>query len=628
MVHGHLYLPRGVLQIEAFVHDGHQYTYFGLFPSLIRMPVLLLTNSLDGKLTAPSLLLAWLVAGTFSCLLLWRVRILIRGRAALGYAEAASYGLLVATVLGGSVLMFLAASPFVYNEDFAWSVGLVLGSVFALLGVIEHPSWGRVAASGGLILAANLNRTPTGYACVIGAVLVAVWFVMGRGGAPNRRWALPMLAVGVVSLAVSCAVTWAKFGLPFGLPMADQVWAQVNAHRRYFLAANGGRAFSVGFIPSTVSAYFNPAGLRFGTVFPFVSLPPTPARAVGGVVLDQTYPTGSILTTMPLLFLLACWGAVTTFRPRGPGMVRLVRIPMLAAAAGVSGVLVWGYIADRYMSDFLPLLVLASCVAIVDIWRRAVGQGPAPRRVILAAVAVLTSYGVAANVALAVTPSQQFRPPQSKQYVTAQHSVTPQTLDATVARGNSLPYWGPADQLFVVGNCSGLYMSTGNTFKDVPGQQIQHSTWIPVEQGPGINHTIGFAFNQPVSQLRRSLPVMTFGQSTLVLEPAGPGRARFRLENPGAASVPWPSATGWSFPVNNVRKGYYQINVMTDPNLNSIEVWWYGSKMFGHYLAGRGPAVVEPTRAAPGGPPPTVSVWDMTGPAPNMKLCRSILRHA
>ena len=272
------------------------------------------------------------------------------------------------------MLVYLAATPFVYNEDFAWSVALTLGSVFALLGVLERPSWGRVTAAGVLILFTNLDRTPTGYACVIGALLVAAWFLLGRDGRDNRRWVVPMIVVGLVPLAVSCAVTWIKFGLPFGLPMADQVWAHINAHRRYFLAANNGKAFSVGFIPSTAFAYLQPFGIRFSSVFPFITLPTAPAAAYGGVVLDQTYQTGSIPATMPLLFLLSCWGAITAFRRRQVGRVALLRIPILTAAVGVTGVLVWGYIADRYLADFLPLLVVAGAVGLVDIWRRVNGR--------------------------------------------------------------------------------------------------------------------------------------------------------------------------------------------------------------------------------------------------------------
>ena len=66
MFHGRLNIPNGYMGIEAFIHDGRQYTYFGVFPSILRMPILLLTNRLDGKLTAPSMLLAWIATGVFS----------------------------------------------------------------------------------------------------------------------------------------------------------------------------------------------------------------------------------------------------------------------------------------------------------------------------------------------------------------------------------------------------------------------------------------------------------------------------------------------------------------------------------------------------------------------------------
>ncbi len=144
MFHGHLSVANGALGGEAFIHDGRQYTYFGIFPSLLRMPVLLLTHSLDGRLTAPSMLLAWLVTAAFSSLLVWRVRLLVRGRAALSWTEAGSYGVLLATIMGGSILIYLASDPDVFHEDLAWSVALTVASTFALLGVLERPSWRRV----------------------------------------------------------------------------------------------------------------------------------------------------------------------------------------------------------------------------------------------------------------------------------------------------------------------------------------------------------------------------------------------------------------------------------------------------------------------------------------------------
>ena len=45
MFSGRLDVPNGTLGIEGFLHNGRTYTYFGVWPSIIRMPVLLVTHS-------------------------------------------------------------------------------------------------------------------------------------------------------------------------------------------------------------------------------------------------------------------------------------------------------------------------------------------------------------------------------------------------------------------------------------------------------------------------------------------------------------------------------------------------------------------------------------------------------
>ncbi len=624
MFAGRLNIPPGYMGIEAFLHDGKQYTYFGIFPSLIRMPILLFTNRFDGELTAPSILVAWLATSLVSSLMLWRLRILMRGRVALGRAEAVSYGLLMATIMGGSVILFLAATPFIYNEDFAWSVPLTVGSLFCLLGVMERPSWRRVLAAGVLVLCANLDRTPTGYACVIAALLVAGWFALGWGGVDRQRWAWPMVAVGVVPFLASCAVTYAKFGIPVGLPMADQVWTSVNAHRRYFLAANGGKAFSFGFLPSTLDAYFQPFGIHFSGLFPFVSPPTSPAKALGGAVLDQTYPTASLPATMPLLFVLGIWGTIAAFRPKGPGQVRLTRIILAAAAAGSSGVLLWGYISERYMADLMPFFIVAAGIGLIDCWHRLAGKGHRVRIAATAVAGALATYCVVVNLAIAAFPVSQWTPAQAVDYVSAQNALSTRALTSTAEHGSTVPYWAPAGKLFIAGDCAAMYLSTGNSLKNVPGQQIQHFTWIPVEQGPGIIHTIGFTFNQPESALTHPITLLTYGAASLVLRPASPaGYVQFVVEHSGT-SIPWPSPVGWHFPIKYLHS-QYKLTVTTDPYLNQIVVTWYGTKMIGHYVAGDGPAVVHVTPTSTTGTTPVVTVRELPTPTPDMSLCQSIL---
>ncbi len=625
MFHGHLNIPGGDMGIEAFAHDGRDYTYFGIFPSIIRMPILLVTNAFDGDLTAPSIFLAWVMSGVFTSLMLWRLRILMRGAALVGRIEALCYGVFMAAVMGGSVLLFLGATPFIYNEDFAWSVPLTIGSLFAMIGVMQRPSWGRVSASFVLVLCANLDRTPAGYACVIGAFLIAGWLALGYGGENNRHWALPMVGVGAIPFAASCAVTYAKFGIPIGLPMADQVWAAVNAHRRYFLTANGGKAFSFSFLPSTLTAYLQPFGIRYSGLFPYVLPPGAPASWLGGAVMDQTYPTASLTATSPLLLLLSIWGTVTAFRPKALGQIRYARIILLSAAAGSAGVLLWGYISQRYIADLMPFVIVGAAVGLIDLLRRLSGRTRRARGWALAGLSVLAIYCIVANMAISLWPVSNWTLGQASQFVSAEKALSVTPLAPTVRHGSQLPYWAPAGQLFIVNNCSGLYLSTGYALKDVPGQQIQHLTWIPVEQEADITHTIGYTFNQPASHLTSPVTILSYGAARLVMEPTGkPFQFRLNVENSGT-SISWPSSQSGGIPISYLHT-HQKLTVMTDPNLNQIVVWWAGKKVLGHYLGGTGPAVIHPTPLSSPGATPVVTVTGLKTPAPDMSLCQSLLR--
>ena len=452
MFAGHLWIPNGSIGIEGFFHGGREYTYFGLFPSILRMPVLLVTNHLDSKLTAPSMLVAWLLTALVVPLLAWRVRGLVRGDAPLGWSEAVSYGVLIAALLGGTVLMQLASIPFVFSEDLAWSVCLALAGIFVLLGILRHPTKRQVVLALVIVLAANLNRVTTGWALTGSAVLIAGYFALGRPGPDRKKWAAAVLAVGLVPLAVGCAVNYAKFGTLFGVSNFAQEWTRVNAYRRKFLAANHNSESGTIFIPTTVLTYLRPDGIHLSSVFPFVTLPSGPPTALRGVLFDRLYRTASIPASMPLAFLLGCWGVVTAFRPRSVGQVHLTRILLLGAAGAGALLFGWGYIADRYLADFLPFLVLAALVGMADLWRRLEGRRAPLRRTWLAAIAVLGVFSLVANIGLAVTPNEEWSTAQTLNFVRAQKAVadlTGRSLRPLVRTGSSLPPWAPAGPLFI-----------------------------------------------------------------------------------------------------------------------------------------------------------------------------------
>jgi hypothetical protein len=623
MFHGHLWVANGRLGVEAFVHGGRQYTYFGLFPSLVRVPVLLVTSTLDGRLTAPFMLVAWLFTALFVSLLFWRLRILIRGVAPLGYAETVSLGLLVATILGGSVFLILAVTPYVYNEDLAWSICLTVGALFALLGVLERPGWGRVAASGTLALAANLDRVTTGYACVVAAVLIGAWFGLGRGGRQNQRWCLPMVAVGVVPLIAAAAVNYAKFGTLFGLPVTDQVYSMVNVYRHKFLAANHFSEVGTAFAPTDLLAYLRLDGLRFTSVFPFITLPAAPNPTLAAVLFDKRYRTASLPSSMPLLFLLGVWGTVTAFRPRPVGKVALTRFLLLSAGVACAALMLWGYIAPRYLADFMPFLVLASGIGMVDVWRRMESRSRPARVTVTGIVAFAALFTAMANIGMASTPNEQWNPVQVLHYVEAQQAVsnlTGHTLDANVVRGNSLPPDGPADRLFIVGDCDGLYISNGENYTTVPSQSFPRTTWMTVERGHRFLHTFEMTFHQPRSGAP-GFGLVSAGANTVAVnvvsdESHGLVRVVFSFTSPGHKVY---GLTPYVPPGTT-----HRVQVVTDPAKHQVLVSMDGTAYLAGDLTTNEPIVVDTEHAHSGGNPPALAVTNITSSTPQPSLCHQL----
>ena len=618
---GHLSVPPGSLSFEAFVHGGKQFTYFGLFPSLLRLPILAVTHSLDGKLTASSMLLAWVATGVACSLLVWRVRLLMRGPVALGAIEASAYGVLVAVMTGGSILIILAATLQAFQEELAWSVALTLGVLFALLGVLERPSTGRLIVTGVFVLCAAMDRGSTGYACILGTLLVAGWFALGKMGRDNRRWAFPLFITGMVPLALVVVINLVKFGHFFGFSEAEQIWTHLDPHRQVFLAANGNNPFGFQFLPSTLTAYLRPGGLRFSALFPYVALPASPAPTVGHVVFDEVDPTLSIPAAMPLLTVLSIWGIVTAFRTRSMGRVRLTRLPLLAAAAGSVGVLLFGFIALRYLADFLPFLVLASIVGAVELMSRLETATRLVRSLSLGVLALLAFFGLWTNIAVAVSPTGTWTSAQARAFVAAQNSLSAVSLASHVVRSSVLPESAPAGTLVDVGDCDGLYLSTGLQTSDLPSWRAEHSTWVPVEQSQAINRTLRVVFDRPIDSRDTPISLMRFGQASLDIVPLGLNEVRLILDH---QAKPYPTSPPVTGPIHIRPHTPYMVQLSVDPNLNTLKATGFGAAI-GPATAGHGSLQLGLTR--PGTPNVPVTVTDITPTANRVSLCEQ-LAHA
>ena len=108
------------------------------------------------------------------------------------------------------------------------------------------------------------------------------------------------------------------------------------------------------------------------------------------------------------------------------------------------------------------------------------------------AISVLALFSIVANFGMAVVPvADEWDTKQVLSYVQTQKTLSDFTghpLNGNVVRGDSLPKWGPTGQLYVVGNCSGLYISNGEDYTTVPSSQFTRATWMTVQLGTPFQH--------------------------------------------------------------------------------------------------------------------------------------------
>jgi hypothetical protein len=471
---GHVWVPTGSLGIEGFVIGDRTYMYFPPFPAVLRMPVLWATGRPGGNLTLISMLLASIVFVVMAVKLFWLVRDVLRGPdTPVERSEAWLVAIYLAAVIGGTTFTFDVSLPWVYHEVYVWAVALAIGTMYWLIRACLETTPRTLGWLGAFVLATIMTRSTGGIAFCIAIVLAVLWLRRYRPAVPAglRRG---LLACAAVPLGVSVVYNLVKFGSPVLFPLQNQVWTQVNEQRRIALAANGGKLTGPQFFPSAADAYLNPVGIRFVEHFPFVTLPAEPARSLNGAVLDQTYRTGSITAFMPLLCLLSILALVFVWRRRAAAETSLLAIVVVGAVLVSAGVMSYGYIANRYTSEFVPALVIGGAIGTVALSRLLVRSPAIGRVAVTGGCAILVVFSLYAQWAVSFgTVSTTSRGDDLVRYVTLQHQLTPKAqADRTSTTQFQLPSGGTADDLLIRGDCDELYLNTGDVY----------DPWVTVEQ--------------------------------------------------------------------------------------------------------------------------------------------------
>ena len=464
----HLWVRRDIASIEGFDMGGHTYLYYGPFLALTRLPFALFGNVFFDRMSRVSLVVAYglLCTGAFH---------LVRSRTASTWRT-------VAAVLAVAVspALSLAGWISVYNETELWAAALATWAFVGVVRLIDEPSCSRHAWWCGLsIAAATLTRVPIGIGVGLACVVVVVCFGRGRSGTSRREHLRPsriVLSVAAAGLFGHVAVNYGRFGSLFSFPADKQILTIIDPRRAAWFAGNHGSFFGLRFLPTTVVHYLRPDSLAVERLWPFVRFG-SPAVDRGSYPMESITPSSSLTASATLLFIAAVVGAVVIVRRRE------WRWALLSGGALVATVPTFtiGFIANRYLVDMLPALIVPATLAFAHVATPALWSWARWSTVSRVGMLMLAAWGLWCNSALALW-SQQLREPG---FTSLRYRLDgllfgrPSPSLARYVAGGLVPHDGSV----VVagdapGSCEGVYIA-------------ENGVWIPLERPGGIRELRG-----------------------------------------------------------------------------------------------------------------------------------------
>ena len=587
----------GVLGIERFESHGGTYMYQGPWPALLRVPVVAVTDRFDGRLSLLSMTLGVVVALAGTTSLHWRVRRLARGDQPLTRAELVTAAAVTFAVGAGSAIFYEASRPWVYHEAAVWGAAWAIVGIDATAACIEHPTRRRFLWAAVATTLALCSRSSVGLAGVAalgllaGGNLLARWRRTWTAGPPLARrtldrfaWAagaarpdgrLPVVAPGLAAalpLAIYAGINWIKFRTLFSIPFYGQGFTILDEKRQAFLDANNGTLFGLKFLPTTLVQYTKPNAFSLTQAFPFVDFP-AKAEPLGGIEFDLVDYSSSAPSSMPVFALLAVVGLVVLLRrstaPAGQGVAAL-RVPAVGALVGAFSILPFGYIANRYLADTVPVLLVTGLVGLHAVLTRSRAWRVGARQLLGAGLVVLMLAGLWVNLSHALL-FQRLYSPNVKDDLVAGFLDT--RFDVAQSLGldppiplafvEELPMNVGRGVIAIVGDCDAMYLSDGLDLN-----AVKFTPWNPVERteaGGRYLRRVTFPEQPPGTRAPLATMRSSAGDGVLTAEWKGGAGVVFQWLGPGEA---YPSRT-WFLPGGTT----YTMDLVIDPRMNFVQVF-------------------------------------------------------
>ena len=329
---------------EAFVRNGLTYAYFGPFPAILRLPLVILPNWQTLHVERLSCWLAIIlgIAAQMSAI-----------SATLAKTDRRHLGppLLLACALSGAPMLLSWRGALIYHEALLWAWALAM--VFVALALplvrmrpqVDPRRLSALALCAGLCL---LTRSTTG-----AGLYLALGLIMLCSRRPRSVWAPSAILAGFIAL--TGWINDGRWGNPF--VFADLRLQTSIIHlfpdrlaRLDRYALFDWHRLATGFLYYVLPVWTD--GLER-------LIPLTPRLSDLYDAIER--PASSLLLTDPVWCLLAGLGVVTIIRRRARTAEAFLAAGL--ALAPVSILIAWTMVF-RYRVEFAPLLLALSCIAL------------------------------------------------------------------------------------------------------------------------------------------------------------------------------------------------------------------------------------------------------------------------
>ncbi|HUC11663.1 MAG TPA: hypothetical protein VL985_14735 [Stellaceae bacterium] len=390
LLHGRFDINPKIIDFEAFTKNGKTYTYFGMFPALLRLFAMPFANIATIDLARISCLTADV---TFVALQLAMV-LTVHNSLSLANRRPLFLGvMLAATALSGPQLYILGTAA-IYHESILWSAAmaaafnlLVVRAAFRQQG-FSHRDLISMAILAGLAI----NTRPTiGVALYLGTLLLVArqaWRhaagrrppFFGTGGVTairsmvcDRSVLLPVMILGMLAAGAGI-INFERWGNPF--TFADfRYYGFVQNNPNFARAFDNYGEFSLARIWIGL--------LYYATGLPYMAKDiPRFAGFLASRVAGIEAPPFPPLLTNPLTIVLAAIGVyqIVSKPQLPPEATAILRLALLANLSAVLLVLAAMFMTMRFRFDFAPFMTLAAVIGYRSISISAMRFGEAGKR--------------------------------------------------------------------------------------------------------------------------------------------------------------------------------------------------------------------------------------------------------